>query len=337
MILLLGATSYFGRAFARELQARAERFIPLSRSALDYTRFELLFEYVRNLKPDFIINADSQEDGPDQEHSDHARTEMFQANTLLPQTVGRVCTMTSIPWGHVSSASIYSGAKVFEAGEIKVQRDLNTPKMRRLFASHPENFLGFTELDEPNFCFRSPPCTYNAGPKALADEWLAGREGVYIWRAGAPFDDSEEPANLLNQAFRNRKMLDHFVAVSHLAEFAKVCLNLLDRHAPFGTYNVTNPGTITTRQIASIIDAELKSERHFEFWRSETESLLNDLPAPQCSCILDSSKVLRAGVIMRPVRVAVEASINRWAAADGRNMTDGRDVKWTAGMLKIVR
>src|SRR5512135_1742630 len=98
MILLFGATSYIGQAFARELRACGESFVPLSRSALDYTRFELLFEYVRTIKPGFLINAGGNSGDVDGDGSEHARTEMFQANTLLPQTIGRVCAMTNIPW-----------------------------------------------------------------------------------------------------------------------------------------------------------------------------------------------------------------------------------------------
>src|SRR5436189_3443544 len=112
MILLLGATTFFGQAFARELRAREEGFIPLSRGALDYTRFEVLFQYVRTTKPHFLINAggvwsDSQEIGPE-----YSRTEILQATTLLPRTIGTVCSLTNTPWGHVSSACIYKGAKV---------------------------------------------------------------------------------------------------------------------------------------------------------------------------------------------------------------------------------
>ena len=57
MILLLGATGYIGQAFARALRSRRECFIPLSREAFDYTSFELLFDYVRKIKPDLVINA----------------------------------------------------------------------------------------------------------------------------------------------------------------------------------------------------------------------------------------------------------------------------------------
>ena len=40
MILLLGATGYVGQAFASELRRRGHSFIPLTRKAIDYTRFE---------------------------------------------------------------------------------------------------------------------------------------------------------------------------------------------------------------------------------------------------------------------------------------------------------
>jgi dTDP-4-dehydrorhamnose reductase len=57
MILLLGATSYVGQTFARALRRRKDSFIPLSRNAFDYTRFEFLFDYIRKVRPELVINA----------------------------------------------------------------------------------------------------------------------------------------------------------------------------------------------------------------------------------------------------------------------------------------
>src|SRR3974390_751473 len=105
MILLLGARGDIGQAFARQLRAR-----------LDYTRFEMLFEYVRKMEPDFLINAGGIWGRPNVDVCEETRIETFRANTLLPQTIARVCTMTTTPWGHVSSACIYSGAKVYREG-----------------------------------------------------------------------------------------------------------------------------------------------------------------------------------------------------------------------------
>ena len=48
MILLLGASGYIGEAFARELQRRQWPFRPLSRKEVDYSRFEVLLEFLKD-------------------------------------------------------------------------------------------------------------------------------------------------------------------------------------------------------------------------------------------------------------------------------------------------
>lgn len=366
MILLLGARGYIGQAFARELRARGERFIPLSRATLDYTRFELLFEYVRKMEPDFIINAGGIWGNPNVDACESARVETFQANTLLPQTIASVCGMTNTPWGHVSSACIYSGAKVYQGTtgprttdhgttglrdhettglqdhgttgapdhrttgphpsitpslhhsntpsipSLRVERDIDTPRMRRLFAEHPEYFVGFNETDEPNFCFRSPPANYVAGTKALAEERLRGSDRLYIWRIGRPFSHVDEPGNMISRLLSYPRIFEQYAAVSHLDEFVRGCLELVERGAPFGTYNVTNQGAITTRDIAELIERKLMPGRRFEFWASAQEFYGAADRAPRSSCIIDSGKLARMGIRMRSAREAVEGAIDRW-------------------------
>src|SRR5215469_3518107 len=100
MILLLGATSYVGQGFARALRRRKDSFIPLSRNAFDYTRFEFLFDYVRKVKPDLLINAAESIEMRNGEFIELDRAEMLQINTLLPQTIARVCALTNTAFGH---------------------------------------------------------------------------------------------------------------------------------------------------------------------------------------------------------------------------------------------
>lgn len=66
---------------------------------------------------------------------------MLQTNTILPQTIARVCFATNTPLGHVSSGSIYSGAKIVENGGFRVEEDLGLPAARALFASHRRAML----------------------------------------------------------------------------------------------------------------------------------------------------------------------------------------------------
>jgi dTDP-4-dehydrorhamnose reductase len=311
MILLLGASGYVGRAFASELRRRGYGFIPLTRRAIDYTHFDLLFSYIRRMRPEFLINAAGFIGRPDEDTCELAREETLAANTLLPQTIARACLMTNTPWGHVSSGGIYSGAKVRDQGTMQTEKYLNQPELRRLWAAHPESIFGFTEADEPNSTFRSPPCSFYSGSKALAEEVIRGIGRSYIWRPGIVFNEQEEPRNFLWQVQKHPRVRDTVNSLSQVQDFVRACLNLWERQAPFGIYNVANPGAVTTRQVVDMIERILKPARRCEIREGE-ESRRCGASAPRAHCILDVAKLLAAGVDMRPASEALEDSLRNW-------------------------
>jgi dTDP-4-dehydrorhamnose reductase len=312
MILILGASGYVGQIFSAELRRRGRAFIPLTRKTVDYTDFDLLFDYVRKTKPAFIINAAGYSGKPDVEACELAREETLFANTILPQTIAKVCLMTNTPWGHVSSGSIYSGAKVVDGGAVMIERSFNRPELMRLFEKHPEKVYGFTEWDEPNFSFRNAPCNFYSGTKALAEESIRGVGQHYIWRLGMPFNEVDECRNFLSRIQSHVKIYDGLNALSHTDDFVQACLDLWERQSPFGIYNVTNPGTVTTRQVVETIQQTLEPNRRFEFWKDEKEFYRDATKTLRSNCALDSSKLLAAGVKMRPVQEALRDALRKW-------------------------
>ena len=312
MILLLGSTGYVGQAFATELRRRGHGFIPLTRKAINYSDFTLLFDYVRRVKPQFIINAAGYRGRPNVDACEDAREETLFANTLLPQTIARVCSMTDTPWGHVSSGCIYRGAKLILNGKTQ---NVEGAELRQLFAECPERICGYTEWDEPNFSFRHTPCNFYSGSKALAEEAIRGHGRIYIWRPGMPFNERSEPRNLLWRLQHYARVFDGVNSISHLEDFVRVCLDLWEREAPFGIYNATNPGAISTRQIVEMIQRILKPDRHFEFWPNDEEFYQFGSRTPRSNCVLDVSKMLATGVRIRPVEKALEDALCHWNVA----------------------
>ncbi len=309
MFLVLGAASYIGQAFATELRRRGQCFIPLSRRAFDYTRFELLFEYVRKIRPTFVINAAVSHDASS---AQGIREEVFQTNAVLPQMIGRVCELTNTPWGHVSSARIFSGARVLDNGAPRLERDLNDPRLQRLFEVNPEAFLGFSESDEPNRSFRCPPCSFWEGTKALAEEALRGKDRTFIWRAGLPFNEDAMASNLLVELQHSAPVSDTLTCLSQVDEFARACLDLHERHAPFGVYNVVNPGAIRISKVAALIQQFLRPPPNPRILRLPRSANGETAEGNPPGCILDSSKLSRAGLGLRPVMQAVEAALEKW-------------------------
>ena len=312
MILLLGATGYIGEAFAKGLQRRKTDFILLSRKQLDYTRFDALLEFLKAKKPAFVINAAGYTGKPNVDACELHKADTLQGNTLFLQTVAQACAAVGIPWGHVSSGCIYSGAKIVENGKARVEKDFTKPELRALVEKFPQSIQGFTESDTPNFSFRDGPCSFYSGTKALGEEAIAGVGQSYIWRLRIPFDEFDNARNYLSKVQRYAKVYDNVNSISHRADFVTACLDTWELCAPFGIYNVTNPGFVTTRHVVEQIEKLLKPAKKFEFWQSDDEFYKVAAKTPRSNCVMDVSKLLAAGVKIRGVEEALEHSLQNW-------------------------
>lgn len=312
MIVLLGATGYIGSAFAEALEERGCAYTTLSRAKLDYTRFSVLVDFLQQHKPSFLINAAGVTGKPNVDACEVARNETFHGNVLLPVTVAHACAITGTPWGHVSSGCSYNGAKIFRDGQWVIETNLASPEFRARRQAHPESILGFNEMDPPNFSFSRPPCSFYSGTKALAEEALSKVGGCYLWRLRIPFDERDNPRNFLTKLQRYSKVYDNTNSISHRGDFVRACLELWERRAPFGIYNVTNPGYVTTREVVEMLQRVLGLDREFEFWSSDEEFYKMGAQTLRSNCILEIDKLLGTGVRLRSVTDALLDSLNRW-------------------------
>jgi len=312
MILLLGASGYIGEAFAKELQRRNKEFISLSRKQVDYSRFDLLLEFLKAKKPSFVVNAAGYTGKPNVDACELDKAGTLAGNTLLPQTIAHACVAAKIPWGHVSSGCIYSGAKVFENGKTRTEKDFTKPELRALVEKSPDKIHGFTETDAPNFSFRDQPCSFYSGTKALGEETIANIGESYIWRLRIPFDEFDNKRNYLSKVQRYAKVYDNVNSISHRADFVRACLDTWELRAPFGIYNVTNPGFVTTRHVVEMLEKILKPKNKFEYWSSDEEFYKVAAKTPRSNCVMDVSKLLATGVKIRGVEEALEDSLKNW-------------------------
>src|SRR5205807_6311953 len=143
--------------------------------------------------------------------------------------------------------------KVLDEGGVRIEEDLTAPGLRELFEGHPEQFIGFTESDQPNGSFNSSACTFESGTLALAEEALRNQGEGYIWRFRLPFNENEDPCNFVSRLQNCGQIHDGINSLSQVDDCVGACLELWERHAPFGIYNVVNPGAMTTREIIQMI------------------------------------------------------------------------------------
>ncbi|MEI6603951.1 MAG: sugar nucleotide-binding protein [Verrucomicrobiota bacterium] len=312
MILLLGATGYIGTAFKTALGVRGENFTTLARAQVDYTRFQPLYDYLKSHKPSFIINAAGHTGKPNVDACEIARADTLQGNTLFPQTLAQVCAVLDIPWGHVSSGCIFSGCLVKTESGWLAHKDMTQAPIRELAKCDPAKLRGFDESMPPNFSFRDGPCSFYSGTKALGEEVVNGVGRNYIWRLRIPFDEFDNPRNYLTKIQSYAKVYDNLNSLSHRADFVNACLDSWFQKIPFGTYNVTNPGFVSTAEVVELIKSILKPVRNFAFWENDADFYSKGAVALRSNCILDTSKLLQAGVAVRPVGEALESSLENW-------------------------
>jgi hypothetical protein len=81
---------------------------------------------------------------------------------------------------------------------------------------------------------------------------------------------------------------------------------------PGGVYNVVNPGYISTREVVEKIQKRLKSGWKPEFWQGDDEFYRFGAVTPRSNCILDTTKILKAGIRIRSSAEAMEDALNRW-------------------------
>lgn len=286
MILLLGGSGYVGNAFQRLLASQSVDFRNVSRTQTDYTQRDKLVSLIRDSGATFVINAAGYTGKPNVDACELHKADCLAGNAVLPGTIEAACGITGIPWGHVSSGCIYTGN--------------NSAR------------TGFTESDAPNFCFRTDNCSFYSGCKALGEECLQDSENAYIWRLRIPFDHNDSGRNYLSKLMRYQRLLMAENSISQLDEFVSACWECWTRRVPFGIYNVTNTGSITTQRATELLSQHLVPDKSFEFFSDESEFMQIAAKTPRSNCVMNNSKLLATGIAISDVEEAVEKSLKQW-------------------------
>jgi dTDP-4-dehydrorhamnose reductase len=297
MIYLLGGSGYVGTAYQALLTRKGLPFRNVRRADFDYTDRAGLTKLLRREQPEFLINAAGYTGKPNVDACELHKAECLLGNVVLPGTIARACAEAGVPWGHVSSGCIYTGAR-------------------------PDG-SGFTETDTPNFTFRTNNCSFYSGTKGLGEEVLAASTGspqagapnLYIWRLRIPFNEVDGPRNYLSKLMRYDTLLDAANSISQLDEFVAATLACWENRAPFGTYNVTNPGHITAREIVALIKKTGVSHKDFKFFADEAAFMRTAAKTPRSNCVMDSRKLAATGIRLTEVHEAVERDLRRWVKA----------------------
>lgn len=306
MIVLVGSTGYVGTAFRQLLESRGVSFKCLSGRQIANGSQKEFSDSLKDAGAKFLINCAGYTGKPNVDACELDKGNCLDGNAVLPGLIRDVCSDLSIGWGHVSSGCIFGGERPGGGG--------------------------WRENDAPNFSFRKPPCSFYSGTKALGEEVLGYKEvdrgqgewpawehesspEGYVWRLRIPFNNIDNPRNYLTKVQSYATLLQATNSLSQLEDFVAACYECVEKEVPFGIYNVTNPGAVTTSQVVDLIKKSGVNNKEFQFFEDEADFMSKAAKTPRSNCSLDESKLRDAGVVMRPVEEALDWSLRNWNKA----------------------
>lgn len=290
MYIILGKTGYIGQAFVSELKRKGLHYLALSRSDVDYTDFKEFsnFYHINHnnwstpTKNCTIINCAGYVGKPNVDACELNKGDTIMGNVVFPTNLANLCTATGSTLVQISSGCIYNGHE-----------------------------KAFSEDDEPNFTFKNG--SFYSGTKALCERMiLKHNPRSYIFRLRIPLDEHPSPRNYITKLLSYDNLVDVENSVSHRGDFARYSIELLERKAPHGIYNITNTGSITTREVVDLIKHYLNiPNKEFNFF-NDYESFSQEIATPRSNCVLDTSKLERL-IEVRTARNAIEDALAKYS------------------------
>lgn len=280
-VAILGASGYLGRSYMQAQPPIGVALIPAIRAMIDYTDAVLFKEFLKREKIDKVINCAGFTGKPNVDACEDSRELCFSLNVRLPEVLATVCADEKKSFYQIGSGCIYQGV----------------PDLR-----HPNQ--GFKELDEPNFCFKHPPCSFYSGTKAEMEERIGKIPGISIWRLRMPFSGKHDDRNLLVKLANYRKILEARNSITFLEEFIEKTLKMAAAGVPEGIYNLTNPGIALNSEIINLLLLKKIRLTPPIYFQSREEISLA-MRSPRSSCLLDSGKVAEVGFEFQDVHGAL--------------------------------
>lgn len=287
MILLLGSSGYVGKAFKKYFDSNGIEYCNLSvRYPLDCNDFAQ--KCLKN-NVSVVYNCSGYIGKPNVDACELNKEDTLMGNAILPYQLAKVCSKYSIKFVHISSGCIYTDANCDNA--LQPSRE-------------------FVPTDEPNFSFFDAKYSWYSGTKALGERLVEEFDNVMIARLRIPFNAVEDDRNYITKILKYPVLLNATNSFSQLDEFVATTHKLDAAHYA-GIFNITQPGYLSTQQVIEMLNKHgLAIDKLFYKNASDFEKTVK---APRSNCVLDSSRVIRCGMSLTPIEVAMQECIDQYA------------------------
>lgn len=241
---------------------------------------EDVLELLDQHQPTAVLNAAGVVGKPNVDWCEDHALETMKGNAVLPMIIAEACAQRNIYLLHIGSGCIFYGPSP-------------DPK-------------GWLESDIPN-----PSVVYSKS-KYAGDLMLQTLSNVGIARIRMPMDSVPSAGNIIDKLASYSKIIDVKNSLTVLDDMIVAFHGLLEKKAT-GIFHVTNPGTISHRQIVEWYK-ELVDPTKTNEWISEDDLVDQSLAVKKRSTNkLQSPNLDAIGLTMPPAHEAVRRTMEKYA------------------------
>lgn len=236
---------------------------------------------IDRVKPRAVINATGKNGKPNVDWCETHQVETYLGNTVAPLLLAETCQEKGVYLVQLASGCIFYG---------------DSPDPR-----------GWKEEDPTN------PQAFYSRTKYATDLILSRLPKTAVVRLRLPIDFIASPKNLITKLSGYKQVIDVQNSVTIVEDLATVITQLIEKGGT-GIFHATNPGALRYRDMLGLY-REMVDPAHTCEWIGDKELAERGLTAKNRStCILQSTRLAELGIHMRPIEIAIRATMERYAA-----------------------
>jgi len=263
MKYIIFGNGYLGNKFSETLGDNAEIV------STDIADINAVRSILGEKKPDAIINCAGATGTPNIDWCEDHKDETMYSNVTGPLVLAKACSELDIFMVHLGSGCIYQGDN---AGK------------------------GFSENDVPSL--EDIPSFYSL--TKFMSEHLLGKFPILQCRLRMPLDSAKSQRNFITKITTYEKVISEANSMTVIDDLIRITLELSEKKK-IGIYNITNPGSITHKEILDLYIEIV--DPSFTYELIPTKEL--NTCAGRSNCILNTEKLQSEGITILPIREAI--------------------------------
>lgn len=226
---------------------------------------------IKEKMPDVVINCAGMTGRPNIDWCEDHKRETLYSNVTGPLVLAEACLANGAFMVHLGSGCIYQG---------------------------DNDGKGFSEDDLPEL--KNIPSFYSL--TKFTSEHLLKHLPVLQVRLRMPLDSEKSQRNFITKITNYERVINEPNSMSVIDDLIAATVQLIKKKKT-GIYNVTNPGSITHKEILDMYKEIV--DPSFTYTLMDTKELNEVTKAGRSNCILNTEKLAQEGIVLPEIHDAV--------------------------------